>query len=171
MIDIETVGLKPGSRILAVGALRFDPFSDEKFDGIEFGVDDPTGKADPKTVEWWASPDRAEARAHLARLADREAIGALERYVRRFTDDTKSVEWWAKSPNFDMVLLESLAERTGTIPPWSFRMLRDVRTALAMFPEFEPSEFTPSAPLHSPLADCELQAHQVSEVLRSAEVM
>lgn len=170
MIDIETLGTKPGCAVTAVGILRFDPFSAEPIKGAEFGVRDGGGHQDPATLEWWAHPDRAEAKDYLRSLSHVQAedvMGALVNYVH-MQPPSESVEWWAKSPSFDMAILEDLADRTGTFVPWKFREPRDVRTAFSMVgPDFVWADLVPNAPLHSPLADCQLQADQVSQVLRN----
>lgn len=171
MIDIETMGTRPGCAVTAVGILWFDPLSDEPVRGAEFAVDDPTGAEDPSTVEWWAQPERAEAKAYLEALEVVPAHRVTARIVSYMASKPlvgSRTEWWAKSPNFDMSILESLAERTNTRVPWKFWELRDVRTAYGMVgADFPWRNFTPDAPLHSPLADCQLQAKDVSQILRA----
>lgn len=69
MVDIETLGTKPGCVILSIGAVQFNPFSDEL--GQEFynniNADDAERKGffkDARTVDWW-SKQSPESRAHL----------------------------------------------------------------------------------------------------------
>ena len=60
MIDLETLGVKPNSAILTVGAIKFNPFTDdEPHDGLylRINVDDQTelGRTiDQDTLNWWA---------------------------------------------------------------------------------------------------------------------
>ena len=181
MLDTETMGLGRDAKVTAVGAMRFCPAENRLWGGIEFAVDDPTGAVTPSTAEWWARDEMADAREYLTALHERSAasvMGDLRAYATSFAYETTraeyGVEWWAKSPNFDMAILEDMHERAWAnkpvhVPgaPWHFRNLRDVRTTLAgVSPDFNFGSPAIEAPAHSPLADCEYQARQVMEVLR-----
>ena len=75
MIDLETLGTKPNSVMLTIGALRFNPWGDdsekqltemdtfyrrvevESYEGLDHNIDDAT-------LEWWGNQNekvRAEA--------------------------------------------------------------------------------------------------------------
>ena len=76
MIDLETLGVKPNSAILTVGAIKFNPFTDdEPHDGLylRINVDDQTeiGRTiDQGTLNWWAKQklNRKRRRPYLREL-------------------------------------------------------------------------------------------------------
>src|SRR5262245_9687443 len=128
MVDIETLGTRPGSVILSVGAVRFDEtgLAEERFyrpiDGFDSLMHGLT--TDTATVGWWRLQS-AEARGALQPgrpLA--ETMGALYKYIAAF--DSTLV--WAKGPDFDLVLLEAAFNAVNQKKPWSYRNARDVRT-------------------------------------------
>lgn len=171
MLDIETMGTGRDARVIAVGAAQFDPVTGLVNVGrsTEFSVSDPTGVATDATREWWSDPDRAEARAYLKGLKTVGAWHVFDVVTRDLSLSGLSVHdtfWWAKSPTFDMAILEDLGVRTGAQMPWHFRNLRDVRTIMhaSGLEGFDWSDA--AAPLHSPLADCEVQARHVGQAMR-----
>jgi DNA polymerase III epsilon subunit-like protein len=157
MVDIETLGLKPGSVILSIGACRFDEggVSEERFyrpidvfDSLMTGL-----KVDEATVGFWRM-QLPEARSALSPGRPlRETLEAFAEYV-------KGVPLlWAKGPDFDLVLLDAACEAVGMKKPWSYRVARDVRTMLALAPSFGT---VPEGTLaHHALSDAVYQATQV----------
>lgn len=171
MLDIETMGTGRDSRVIALGAARFDPFTgvlSGEF-SVEFAVVDECGKATPSTVEWWSHEDRREAREYLDALEVVRAVDVPDRLREVFGDRLGDAFWWAKSPTFDMTILEDMGVRAGKKMPWHYRRLRDVRTVVhaSGIPEDDMDWSNLSAPLHSPLADCEVQARHVARAIRS----
>ena len=60
MIDLETLSTRPDATVLTVGAIRFDPYTNDEphslFD-LKLDVDEQTALSrdiDKGTVEWWA---------------------------------------------------------------------------------------------------------------------
>lgn len=71
MVDLETLGTKPGSVILSIGAVTFDLDGSGR-DGRTFyqrvniqSCLDAGMTVDGDTVEWWFHPDRDQARRAL----------------------------------------------------------------------------------------------------------
>ena len=80
MIDLETLGVKPNSAILTVGAIKFNPFTnDEPHDGLylRINVDDQTeiGRTiDQDTLNWWA---KQKASIRDEALGDEDRVGLV----------------------------------------------------------------------------------------------
>lgn len=173
MLDIETMGTGRDAKVIAVGAAHFDPMTGALATRqTEFAVDDPTGKTTGATLEWWARDEQAKARAYLEGLPVLPA-GLVVEVLTDKLGPFAGAYWWAKSPSFDMVILEDLGVRTATRMPWHFRNLRDVRTLMHVsgLDYDDGFDWSPaSAPAHSPLADCEMQARHVGQAMRALRV-
>jgi len=130
MIDIETLGTAPGSVILSVGAVVFDPDGDAL--GAEFYANiDPVDcqkhglTIDAATVLWWFDQTE-DARAHLKpmRLPLTHALGGLAAFLR----DNQVKRVWGHGATFDPVLLDAACRACGLKTPWSPYDVRDTRT-------------------------------------------
>lgn len=160
MIDIETLGLEPGSVILSIAAVAFDPSpalepevifdaTISVADGLKFGM-----KINPSTVAWHIDQGSLGGgcrQRHFNTVQD--ALEVL--WVRIGPDDII----WANSPNFDCVLIEDAARRVGLQPQWHYRNLRDLRTALAANPTFDKATVPFVGKRHDPVDDC---MHQIA---------
>lgn len=161
MVDIETLGTKPGSVILSIGACRFDEDgvggrfyrAIDVFDSLMHGL-----KVDEATVGFWRlqSPEARGVLKPAHYLLDVLADFA-DFYKARAIDEPPPC-LWAKGPDFDLVMLEAAYAAAGQKKPWSYRAARDVRTVLALgrYPSV-PVEGTK----HNALDDAVNQANQV----------
>lgn len=137
MADLETLGFTPGSAILSIGAVGFDP---------ETGLIDDPGfytvinvhscvvaglTFDQSTLDWWAKQS-PEARKVIAeawnpaapKLAD--ALRAFNAYLARFPD----VRVWGNGADFDNPILAAAYRATGVEPgwkPWNGRCFRTLK--------------------------------------------
>ena len=156
MIDIETLGTKPGCVILSIGAVEFgdDQLGREFY--IEIGLADCQQLGltiDSETVRWWMGRETkppvngvVPLRSALTMLAD-ELSGWEDKFV------------WANSPSFDISILEAAYHVTCVDPPWSFRNCRDFRTAKHLLaPDFDPATVPSQGDDHNALADAKWQA-------------
>lgn len=108
MVDIESLGLKPGAVILSIGAVQFSDAgfgasfyrAIDVFDSLMHGL-----TINPETVEWWRKQS-AEARGAL--MSDPHPLDAALQDFAKFLDRRPlETEVWAKGPDFDLVLLEA----------------------------------------------------------------
>ena len=161
MVDIETLGTKPGSVILSIGAVRFDETGVaadkfyrpvDVFDSLMAGL-----KVDEPTIGFWRlQPFEAVAPLTPGRPL-RETLLALSAYIKA----VENTYVWAKGPDFDCVLIEAAYQAIGMKRPWRYNMARDVRTILGLTPgaaaTVERSRFTE----HHALGDAQYQAECV----------
>lgn len=154
MIDIETLGTKPTSLILSIGACWFDPLQQNSFEklletSIHMVIEQPEiydclliSKApmllhstnaiqkfsiDPLTVEWWLSNQKEG----LAALSKSEFFTPLKRALvslGRYMEGARRV--WANSPSFDLAILNNAYKVMSEQTPWKFYEERDLRTLL-----------------------------------------
>lgn len=130
MIDIETLGTAPGSIILSIGAVMFDPLGDGL--GAEFyaNIDPVDAQArgptiDASTVLWWFDQTE-DARVHLKpmRLPLDHVLGGLAAFQR----DHRTRRVWGHGATFDPVLLDAAYRACGLKTPWRPYDARDTRT-------------------------------------------
>lgn len=151
IIDIETLGTKPGCIILEIGACAMNPDTgrivanfgrrlDEMFIGDHPFTDDMR-----ETIEWWHGPDRVATYYALIRRGlpgmfprnprdPRTDLEAFCAWWKSVTDghDPKRVRVWANGPSFDISILCAAFDRYGVERPWVCWQERCVRTALEM---------------------------------------
>lgn len=164
MVDLETLATTPNAAILSLGAVTFDPNSNqiydelyykvelESFDGLDSFIDD-------NTIEWWSKQDPA---------AQEEAFDPNDRIdIRTVMDEfykfcIGSSKFWSHGSIFDIIILEHYYRQIGKPYPWKFWEVRDTRTLfdLGMDPEM------PQANKHHALEDARRQAIGVQNMFR-----
>jgi hypothetical protein len=170
MIDIETLATGPNAVILTIGALRFDPYSDDT--GVDVhdmrhfycridpgSFDYPEAEINEDTLAWWAKqPQRIQDEAFgegVDRLDVKTALDQLFSFCRPCD------RIWANGPAFDIVIIESAAKRLGVQLPWNFWQIRDCRTMFRLMPERDQRSNN-----HNALDDCYLQTIKLQKVLK-----
>ena len=125
VLDIETLGIKPGAPILSIGAIC----GDNAFYAVVYPR---TGTPDPDTVQWWRSVPSQAARDHVFspevhQIQEYQLKDALTNLVD-FIKENNPTCFWGCSPNFDYGHLEYWMTEYGIEIPWKFYQMRDVRT-------------------------------------------
>jgi hypothetical protein len=165
MLDLETLSTRPDAVILTMGAVKFDPHSENLGAGIYHRVDVDEQIAlgrhvDDTTVDWWgrqATDIREEALGPDNRIS-------LEKFtveLNRFIVGADCI--WAQGPVFDIVILENLYRQLGKPVPWNYWQIRDSRTLFGVLGD--PRERN-IADLHNALADCVSQAQAVQYIFK-----
>ena len=124
VLDIETLGTKPGATILEIAAWC-------GYEGLTILIDPEShpGKFELNTLLWWATvPDKqAKERAfsvNSARIGLKDAIVRLNEFIEKVKPDY----FWGCSPDFDYIHLEYWYIYFQIEIPWKCYQLRDVRT-------------------------------------------
>lgn len=174
MVDIETVGTRPGSVILSLGAVVInyeDHMLGEEFytvinmeDQIQRGL-----TMDYGTMVWWSQQEPA-AQEVLHRAQDLGAhnlVHALSDFYdfcyRAFGSKPGNV--WGNGANFDNVLLAEAYRVSRVHTPWKFHQDRCFRTLKNLYPDVEAAPF--DGVRHNALADAR---HQALHLLRIVAV-
>ena len=168
MIDLETMGLVPGSPIVSIGAVVFDPrynrvtkttfyseldWADQQNEGFVI---------DEKTLAWWDEQGE-KAKEALCGLDDLKA--ELIRFAKWLPQDCKV---WGNGPSFDIAMLEHCYRHFKLPIPCRFWEVYDCRTIKYMY-ESERGGFDRKSggTKHNALDDAIFQAQYVCEMWRS----
>jgi len=167
MVDLETLGTAPGSVILSIGAVTFDPvFGAVGAKAFYRVIDQASCEAvgltvDPATVAWWERQDQAA----------RDALKVDPRQVRDVLADftawwraSGGRKFWAHGPNFDETLLAAVYRACGAIPPWKYWDCRCTRTIYAAAGDIKPDRA--AGQHHNALDDAIAQAEAVCRAYR-----
>lgn len=177
MIDLETFGTTPGSAILTIGAVRFDPATGEVgetfYESISLVSSLLAGlTVDPDTVTWWRKQS-PEAKAALEEKDSLPLAVALESFSRWLLNGEAWVTFsdapmvWCKGVSFDFPLLAAAYRAAGAVAPWKFYNERDCRTLFKLCEELYGYKLPkPAGIAHSALDDARHQAEQVIACLR-----
>lgn len=149
IIDIETLGTKPGCVILEIGACAMDPrtgritanFSRRIKQAVTFtdllklSLYDHCDKDLRKTVAWWTEDMDKSILLHRILSGGVETDRALKEFADWFGMQVlghtpETVRIWANGPAFDIAILKSAYDGYGFERPWVCWQERCVRTAL-----------------------------------------
>ncbi len=134
MVDLETMGTAPGSAIVAIGAVVFDPVAGTLGERIHTPVSLASAMAvgltcDPDTITWWLRQGDA-ARAALTG-AGAPLVDALEQLTRLYRTQ-RCGAIWGHGGNFDEPLVVAAYRAAHLLPPWRFWDSRCTRTIYAL---------------------------------------
>jgi exodeoxyribonuclease VIII len=161
MLDLETLGNKPGSVIVAIGAVKFG--NGEILDSFYERVDAESCiaaglKLDVSTVLWWLTQNEA------ARLEITKPGQLLTAVLIRFAAwvGDKDAEVWGNGAAFDNALLAAAYDATAMPRPWKFSNDRCYRTAKNLRLDVPLAR---SGTHHNALDDAESQARHLMLIL------
>lgn len=140
MLDLETMGKKPGAPIVSMGAVFFDPTTGEtggEFyrvicleSSMYFGA-----KPDAGTI-LWRLKQSSEARSAIVVDDAQGLVEALEQFTdfiaENASNGSRNVQLWGNGSSFDCSIIEAafeLADCPFPVPHWNYR---DVRTVVEM---------------------------------------
>lgn len=155
MLDIETLGTKPGDAIVQLGVVGFDPNTEIISNPRTWNITaHPDASFDDSTVRWWMNQSDA-ARSAVFSNATTAGFGVLafDKWVRENTADDFKV--WSKPSAFDVVLVEALYRQCGRTVPWKHWNTRCLRTLIDVAGASK--KFEPTIP-HVAGYDAEAQA-------------
>lgn len=130
MLDLETLGKRPGAIILSIGAHAFDPVVGLGFEGFYANIDQASCEAaglvsDPETIEFWS---RQSAEAQAALTVDPRPLADVLQDFTAFWMRVGGRRLWAHGATFDPPLLEAAYLAAGLPVPWRYSDPRDTRT-------------------------------------------
>lgn len=128
MLDLETLGTRPGAVILTAAFVRF---SDEAHTTINLSVPEQTAlgmEQDESTLAWWhqQSPE-AWTRATEKPLGVVAGLSFLSQWIA-WASGGGDVLIWCHGATFDCPLLGELYRRANVPCPWQYWQVRDTRT-------------------------------------------
>lgn len=164
MLDLETMAVSPRSVVLSLGAVHFDPGSEEITDEMYFKIDlddqDKLGREiDPNTLDWWAKQDpeiMEEAFSPDNRISLTDAMDRFHKFA--WGCDA----FWSHGATFDLVIIEDIYRQLNKPLPWNYWQLRDTRTIFGL--GFDPR--MPKGNEHDALSDARRQAIGVQNIYK-----
>ena len=164
-IDIETLGTKPDTSVLTIGAVKFNPFTKEAPHSdlyIRMDADEQleAGRSvDEDTLIWWnKQPQEIQDEAFNpdGRTSVEETLTQLNKYLVGVD------KVWCQGPVFDICILENLYRQYDKHFNWVFWNIRDSRTLFGLMPEDPRKKFKFAA--HNALEDSRVQSICIQEV-------
>jgi len=156
MLDIETLGITPGSIVLEIAAASFKPDGTIKFsihhridilDSLAHGL-----TADPETCKWHQQRRTNIHTPEPAAVTLWHAMSSL----RMFIDLEKPTTIWAWGMDFERAHLQHLAHLIAQPLPWPYYKSADARTVWNLaFPGKKPERrpHTALEDVHAQIAD------------------
>jgi DNA polymerase III epsilon subunit-like protein len=166
MLDLETLGTRPGDTILSIGAVWFTPEGEEKstfYCTINQESSKAAGlRAQKSTIEWWQkqSPEAREA-------AFKGELG-LESALKQFSmwlPPGESNLIYGNGANFDNTLLAAAYRALKQEVPWKYWNDRCYRTISAMF---QKSRVERTGTYHNALDDARTQAKRLTHMAQES---
>lgn len=165
MLDLETMGTRPGSAIVAIGAVRFGggQIHDTFYRRIrlrsctDFGL-----TIDADTVLWWMGQSQ-EARMEVINSEGATSLPQALHDFKGFVQPEDRV--WGNGASFDNALLAEAYARAEAQMPWKFWNDRCYRTLKAM----SPVPMTRTGTHHNALDDAISQAEHLMLILADME--
>lgn len=180
-VDIETLGTTPGSTILSIGALVFDPKTGDVKSSYEGFINPLLALqggygVDLNTMMWWMKQeDDARAIFDTCEGTGTDMRGTLEEFATWWKVNAK--DGYMLSHDFDKQLLRFAFEKEKIKCPWHFRDHLDQRTFDAMVSKRELDTIwekvmfqNPNIVEHSALGDAKKQAFRTVEILERVNV-
>lgn len=134
MVDLETLGTKPGCSVASIGAVAFDPLNGVIGPSFSSRIslvscENAGLRIEAGTLRWWL--DQSEAARRDTFLGQ---VAPLERVIRAFGDWwAENAVWggtrlWSHGATFDPGIIEHAYSVIGERVPWKFADVRDTRT-------------------------------------------
>ena len=167
MLDIETLGTRPQSVVLTVGAVKFDPYASDvdTDDGLYVRIDVDQQIAlgrhvHQDVIDWWGR-QAEDVREEALGEHERDSVSSFLKKLNKFLVGADNI--WCQGPAFDAVILEDLYRDMEFPTPWNFWQIRDSRT---LFKTFGDPRDKNAKGAHNALIDCYYQATAVQQIYK-----
>lgn len=167
VIDLETMGIGTNAAIAAIGAVRIESGNptDEFYRRVDLASSIAHGgTTDASTITWWLKQS-AQAREEVDGSQSAASLYEALRDLRHFIASSEAPRLWGNGATFDLRILGEAYDAFHEGRPWDFRLERDLRTILEIYPEARKvGEF--DGIRHHALADACHEAKQLCKALR-----
>lgn len=166
MIDLETMGTRPGCPVLSIGAVYFDPKMGElgeSYYGVAYSDQSAYGlKPEKETVDWWArqSAEAQKVFEDPKRIFLPEMLWEFDNFIL----NKKDTKVWGNGANFDNPVLAAAYHATGKALPWSFWNDRCYRTVKNLAPHVK---LVRQGEHHNALDDARSQAMHLMDIVQN----
>jgi hypothetical protein len=131
MVDIETLGTRPGAIVLSAAFVRF---SDEAHMTLNLSIPDQEAlglETDPQTAAWWRDQEAKHPGAWAAATSNPMPLASALPYIAQWLGwarGSDDLQVWCHGATFDAPLLGEIYRRANVKCPWGFYDVRDTRT-------------------------------------------
>lgn len=131
MVDIETLGTRPGAVVLSCAFVRF---TDEAHMTLNLSIPDQEAlglEKDEATCAFWRDQEAKHPGAWAAATSNPTPLAAALPYIGQWLDWARAgdeFQLWCHGAPFDAPLLFEIYRRAGIKCPWEFWQVRDTRT-------------------------------------------
>lgn len=174
MIDIETLGVQPGSVITQIAIVQFDLRNGTILKELDLFPDIKEQQEAGMTVDWGTLVWHNDQNTGVFNLRHEQSVTQV---LESLNDFINGADWvtpqnlfiWSNSPNFDMVLLNVMFKscQIEFEPVWRYKQLMDFRTVVflrrLLHPEIENKTIVVK---HDALADCKSQIQDLVDNIR-----
>ena len=171
MVDLETLATSSNALILSIGAVKFDPLSDQVLDQFHVGVDLDSLPSnaygldiEAATVLWWLNAQRAAGREALEAVPKADLASVLDGFSMWIGRNAKV---WGNGASFDNVILRNAYTKLGLVCPWSFWNDRCYRTFKNLAPSIKTERV---GAYHSALDDAVTQASHMQKIVHALKL-
>jgi hypothetical protein len=167
MIDLETFGTSPRAEVAQIGLIIFD--LETNYFARRWNVKPQGREIDRSTVKWWLMQSE-DARTSLFDRAPLHPLGLLGG-IRQLWEMNKCNAVWANRIDFELAIMENLAEQYDSLLPWSSSQkccLRGLRRIGPSYTKFR-KQFVVKEAGHVPhnaLHDCTVQVEYLRHVIK-----
>lgn len=158
IIDIETLGITPGSYILSISAVCGNDSFTKAID-----LNSHPGSLCRETLKWWFSDKVSDNAREISLFPSvKEQCGlkeSLEALLEFIYSHTNAIYFWAQGPGFDYGHLEYWLKHYDLPIPWQYYQIRDVRTIQSFIPIAKHDKLVSSRPndKHTSLGDAKYE--------------
>lgn len=166
MLDLETLGTRPGCKVLSIGAVVFGPAGLGATFYTEMDMNAQPGlEADQDTLDWWAK-QAPEARDRLfSNTSVKPTLGqGTAEFSKWLNTAAPGALVWGNGADFDNPILAAAYAVQGLKQPWGTWNGRCYRTLKALRPDVK---LVRSGTHHNALDDARSQADHATRILNA----
>ena len=162
MVDLETLGTRPGCAILSIAAVPFaSPFDLEPF-YVKIDATSCTENGfhvDDATIAWWNKQSKAAYDEAFSGTVDiKTALYAFAEYCAHLPT---APLLWGNGADFDNVILAEAYRIIGSKQPWKYTDSRCYRTLKNLYPQIP---YIAPKIKHNALQDATAQAQHATRI-------
>jgi len=161
MTDIETTGIKPGCKIVSIGATSFYKTIDKTF-YVKCLLATQPFENETSTMEWWNSQGKERRDNEFSGTVP--IIEAIGQYLDFVAQDPYKI-FWSKG-SFDYPIIEHILSYYGFKIPWKYWKCYDYRTVAWLRPDI----LSLKKNTHSALDDAINQTYHLIDLLENIRI-
>jgi len=172
MCDLETLGTRPGCKLLSIAAVPFLLEKDEDqlasfYEKIRRDSYYVVFHEDISTLLWWEDQSKeARVEAFSGNKGIAQVLGEFTTWCSSITYNGRKILFWGNGADFDNAILQETYKLCGLKAPWEYFNNRCYRTLKALFPQIP---YTKPKIAHNALEDAKAQAVHAEHILRTVE--